>query len=98
MYFAGPADKNIKYIESSFKSNIVLRGDELYVDGDGKEIKVLEKLVHNMIYTIAKKNHISTADIKILMNSDSSGKSNGIIKDNSNENIILYTHKEPIYA
>ena len=98
MYFAGPADKNIKYIESSFKSNIVLRGDELYVDGDSKEIKVLEKLVHNMIYTIAKKNHISTADIKILMNSDSSGKSNGIIKDNSNENIILYTHKEPIYA
>ena len=98
MYFAGPADKNIKYIESSFKSNIVLRGDELYVDGDSKEIKVLEKLVQNMIYTIAKKNHISTADIQILMNSDSSGKSNGIIEDISNKDIILYTHKEPIYA
>ena len=33
MYFAGPNDKNIKLIEKNFKSNIVLRGNELLIDG-----------------------------------------------------------------
>ena len=55
MYFAGPNDKNIKLIEKNFKSNIVLRGNELLIDGTKQEIIELEKLVHNMIYTITKK-------------------------------------------
>ena len=34
MYFAGARDKNIKFIEKKFNSNIVLRGNELLLDGD----------------------------------------------------------------
>ena len=36
MYFAGASDKNIKFIETKFKSKLVLRGNELVVDGTKK--------------------------------------------------------------
>ena len=76
MYFAGARDKNIKLIEKNFDSNIVLRGDKLFIEGKKNEIEILELLVHNMVYTIAKKNNISTSDIQTLINSQHSKKNN----------------------
>ena len=102
MYFAGPGDKNIKLIEKNFDSNIVLRGDELFIEGKKNEIEILELLVHNMVYTIAKKNHISTSDIQTLINSQHSKKNNNANGHVNNialeDDVILYTHKEPVYA
>ena len=97
MYFAGPSDKNIKFIEKNFSSNIVLRGNELFVEGDKNEIAKLEKLVQDIINTILRKNNISTSDIQLLLDSNKEATI-----DNYNEitaeNIILHTHKEPVYA
>ncbi len=97
MYFAGASDKNIKFIETNFKSKIVLRGDELLVDGSKDEIKILQKLVTEMLNTILRKESISISDIKVLLNSQ-------IVNSNENkdylidEKIVLHTHKEPVYA
>ena len=38
MVFAGTQDKNIKLIESKFNSKIVLRGDQLHLDGNKNEL------------------------------------------------------------
>ena len=54
MYFAGPSDKNIKFIEKIFNSSIVLRGNKLVVDGNKNEVQKLEQLVHAMINTILR--------------------------------------------
>jgi len=70
MYFAGPSDKNIKFIDKNFSSNIVLRGNELFVEGGKNEIAKLEKLVQDMINTILRKKHISTSDIQLLLDSN----------------------------
>ena len=88
MYFAGAGDKNIKFIEKKFNSNMVLRGNELLLDGDKSEIKIIEKLVHNMINTIMRKNHISTSDIQLLLSSESN-EENYNCNDPASENIIL---------
>ena len=97
MYFAGASDKNIKFIEKSFKSKIVLRGDELLVDGSKDEIKILQKLVTEMLNTILRKESISISDIKVLLNSqiDNSNENKDYLID---EKIVLHTHKEPVYA
>ena len=96
MYFAGARDKNIKFIEKKFNSNIVLRGNELLLDGNKDEIKAIEKLVHNMVSVISRKECISVSDIEILLNSQSS--QNGVVHNDVGNSIILYTHKEPVYA
>ena len=97
MYFAGPSDKNIKFIETKFKSTIVLRGNELLVNGGKEEIQVLQRLVVDMINVITRKGSISNSDIKILLQSQSEDSNN---KDEVpiDENIVLHTHKDPVYA
>ena len=96
MYFAGSGDQNIKFIEKQFQSNIVLRGNELLVDGDKDEIKLIEKLINNIVNVISRKESIDISDIEILINSQFS--ENSIIDDSLDESIILHTHKNPIYA
>ena len=96
MYFAGASDKNIKFIETKFKSKLVLRGNELVADGTKKEIQILQQLVFDMVNVIIRKGNISTSDIEILLQSqsDSSIYENIAIDDK----IVLHTHKDPIYA
>ena len=98
MYFAGPSDKNIRFIEDKFKAKIVLRGDELLVDGDKKEIQILKKLVNEMVSVITRKESISTSDIEVLLNSQGETDKDSYINNYIDEKIILHTHKEPIYA
>jgi phosphate starvation-inducible PhoH-like protein len=98
MYFAGPSDKNIKLIDKNFNCEIVLRGNELLVEGKKTEVEKLEKLVHNIVSAIARKDNISTNDIQILINSQLENHSGSTIEDILNEQVVLYTHKEPVYA
>jgi len=97
MYFVGPSDKNIKFIETKFKSTIVLRGNELLVNGSKEEIQVLQRLVIDMVNAIIRKGSISTSDIEILLQSQGGDKND---KNSSplDENIVLHTHKDPVYA
>ena len=97
MNFAGPSDQNIKFIETKFKSTIVLRGNELLVNGSKEEIQILQRLVSDMVNSIIRKDNISTSDIKILLQSQSrdiNNKNDALV----NERIVLHTHKEPVYA
>ena len=97
MAFAGPADSNIKFIESQFKSNIVLRGDELFVDGLKDEIKKIEILIQDIIFTLNKKDFITTDDINILIHSNGHIK-NSDFGTSESDDVILYTHKGSVYA
>ena len=97
MNFAGPSDQNIKFIETKFKSTIVLRGNELLVNGSKEEVQILQRLVSDMVNSIIRKDNISTSDIKILLQSQSrdiNNKNDALV----NEKIVLHTHKEPVYA
>ena len=97
MNFAGPSDQNIKFIETKFKSTIVLRGNELLVNGSKEEVQILQRLVSDMVNSIIRKDNISTSDIKILLQSQSrdiNNKKDALV----NERIVLHTHKEPVYA
>jgi len=54
--FIGPKDENIRLIEQSFKSKIVVRGDDIIVDGTKKEVEIINLLINDMIITINNKN------------------------------------------
>ena len=74
LIFSGPSDKNLNLIEKYFDSQIVLRGSELLVNGKKDEISIIEKLVNDIIYIISKKQNITDAEIKLLLNSNGSEK------------------------
>ena len=90
MIFAGANDKNIKLIEKKFETKVVLRGNELYLDGNKNDLTFLESLVNDMIFTINQKGHIESDDINILINAtpELNGHTNSEVND-----VILYTPK-----
>ena len=92
MIFAGTGDQNIKLIENNFSSKIVLRGNELYLDGKKNELIILESLVNDIIFTIAQKGFIDNSDINTLINSSSNTDNNADI-NNKISDVILYTPK-----
>ena len=96
--FAGPDDQNIKVIENLFNSEIIMRGNQLYLSGSKEEINKIQILVNDIIYTLNKKKYITPEDINILSESKSASKINKVNDLKENENIILHTHKEPIYT
>ena len=95
--FSGPNDQNIKLIENSFKSKIVVRGNDVIVDGSKKEVDIIDALISDMIITINKKNFVDTEDINSLINLAKSGQPTSEITE-GNFPIVLHTHKGTISA
>ena len=95
--FSGPNDQNIKLIENSFKSKIVVRGSDVIVDGSKKEVDIIDALISDMIITINKKNFVDTEDINSLINLAKSGQPTSEITE-SDFPIVLHTHKGMISA
>ena len=87
--FAGPSDQNIRLIEDNFNSKIVLRGNQILLDGEKKELLILETLIDDIIFTINEKGFIDSNDVGTLISSSNdSSKSKNKIDD-----VILFTPK-----
>tara|TARA_B100001996_G_scaffold376705_2_gene358308 strand:+ start:394 stop:1326 length:933 start_codon:yes stop_codon:yes gene_type:complete len=93
MIFAGANDQNIKVLIKNYESNIVLRGDELHLDGLKKEVHKIELLINDIIFTINKKGYIEPSDLEILIHSSCDIKSKKVEDD-----VILHTHSGSIIA
>ena len=97
----GPNDQNIKLIEDTFNSKIVVRGDFIFIEGTKQEISLIELIIRDMLFTINQKGFIDLSDIKILINtSQNSNITQEKLHNTSldNDNVILYTHKNVICA
>ena len=93
MIFAGANDQNIKVLIRNYESNIVLRGDELHLDGLKKEVHKIELLINDIIFTINKKGYIEPSDLEILIHSSCDIESKKVEDD-----VILHTHSGAIIA
>ena len=96
--FAGTSDSNLNFIENKIDAKIMLRGNELYLDGKKKEITKAECLINDMISTINLKGFINEDDIETLLfsledKSNQNSDTNGLV-----DQVILYTHKGAVVA
>jgi len=97
--FAGIDDSNLKLIENKFSAKFVLRGNQLVLNGDKKELSSIESLINDIIYTINVKGYVDNDDIELLFQSDNQVKKNGQIEKNKLiDQVILYSHKGPVTA
>mgnify|MGYP001198835128 FL=1 len=95
---SGINDENIKLIEKSFESLILLRGNKITLDGKKKEIELISKIFQEMTSIAIKKDCVSINDVRTLINlSDSNDKIISNI-DSGDDVVILNSHKGPIFA
>ena len=96
--FAGTSDSNLLFIENKIKAKIMLRGNEIHLNGSKNEIAKVESLINDMVYTINLKGYINEDDIETLLFS-SENKSHEIDSKNGlADQVILYTHKGAVVA
>ena len=93
---SGPNDENIKLIEKNFQSVIVLRGNQLNLDGKKKDLELIEKIVQEMIYNGLKKEHVSKNDVNTLINFSDFDETPSV--SDRDELSVLNSHKGSIVA
>jgi len=63
----GPHDEYINLIESKFSVKIVVRGDDLIINGDDSVVESVKKLFYEIFDIIGKNKKISSDDIKTII-------------------------------
>jgi len=96
--FVGTRDQNIKVLEAQFDTKIVVRGNEVKLDGKKDELIVIESLVNDMISTISQKGFVDAEDVKSLTNLAARGKSETISRNGEDMPVVLHTHKGMVTA
>jgi len=93
----GVGDKNIKTIQEKVDAQIVIRGNDMQLDGSEGDIKLIESVVNGMMFTINNKGYVDPEDIRSYLTSDSNDKPSSL---NGSEEvpIILFTHKGSVQA
>tara|TARA_B100002052_G_scaffold296487_1_gene325057 strand:- start:565 stop:1518 length:954 start_codon:yes stop_codon:yes gene_type:complete len=98
LILSGINDENIKLLEKSFESLIVLRGNKITLDGKKKEIELISQIFQEMTSIAIKKDCVSINDVKTLINlSESNDKIISNI-DSEGDAVMLNSHKGPILA
>ena len=92
--FVGLNDNNIKILERHFDSKIIIRGNDVKLDGEKNEIEKIQLIIRNMLTLINTQGSLSENDVNDLL-ANGSLTLNNISTDNP---IVLHSHKGPIFA
>lgn len=64
----GQADEWLKIIESAFKSNILVRGNEITISGDEEEVERTARLFKELLVLLEKGHSLTAENIKVSIN------------------------------
>ena len=93
----GVGDHNIKTIQETVKTQIVIRGSAMHLDGVKDDIKRIQMVVNEMMLTINNKGFVEPEDIRNYLSSLDNGEPE-TMNCNSEEPMVLYTHKGSVNA
>jgi len=93
----GPNDKFLEMIDRKFTSDIHLRGNNLVLRGPIEEIKLIEKILKELVYILNRNKSLKESDVKTVLDLLTDGKVITSAKF-TDENIIFYASKDVIKA
>lgn len=91
----GAGDVNLRLIEDTFPGQIIVRGNEIHLDGVEKDINIVHDVIHEMIQTLNRKGSLTKKDVSQLINI--SNVENGNIQEKT-ENVIHYGRRGAIQS
>jgi phosphate starvation-inducible PhoH-like protein len=91
----GAGDVHLRLIESTFPGKIIVRGNNIHLDGVDKDINIVHDVIHEMMQTLNRKGSLTKKDVRQLINV--SNVENGNIQEKT-ENVIHYGRKGAIQS
>ncbi|MFQ6606075.1 MAG: PhoH family protein [Fidelibacterota bacterium] len=91
----GVADAHLRMISESFPTQVVVRGNQLRLRGDGEQVQLVSQVIHEMLQTLSRKGSLTPKDVRqlIQMAHVDNGESPAPV-----ENVIHYGRKGAIVA
>jgi len=86
----GCNDEHLKLIEKSFDSKVVVRGENIFIEGNAEDIDRIENLFAELIFLVNKYNKLDKEDIKTAVRIIKKGETGTESKEEI-EKIILFT-------
>jgi phosphate starvation-inducible PhoH-like protein len=102
--FTGLNDDKLNLIKDYFDSIIVLRGDNVILKGDVKELEVIERVLNEMVFLQKRQGSTSVDDVKLVLDlvdqkdEDNSKTGKSLHKSEEISNIILFRKDDYIKA
>ena len=95
--FMGVGDQNIKAIQESVDTRIVVRGNSILLEGKKNELQLIEAVINEMMLVINQKGYIEPSEIHHYLSIISDGTFE--VSDNDIEDlVVLHTHKGVVQA
>ncbi len=63
----GVADSHLKLIEDAFATKLLVRGNEVHLEGDRIQIDLIREVFHEMIQTLSRKSSLTQDDVRQLI-------------------------------
>ncbi len=89
----GVADEHVRLLNKSFSNDILVRGNEIKLEGQKNDVEMVHEIVHEMIQTLSRKGKLTKKDVLKLIKVVRS--ENGHIEDVPKE-VIHYGKKGAI--
>jgi phosphate starvation-inducible PhoH-like protein len=102
--FTGLNDEKLNLLKDYFDSIIVLRGDNVILKGDEKEIETIERVLNELVFLQKRQGSISVDDVKLVLDlvdrkdEDKPGNRKDIPRSEEISNIILFLKDDYIKA
>ncbi|MCH7611989.1 MAG: PhoH family protein [Candidatus Marinimicrobia bacterium] len=63
----GVADSNIRLLNETFSTKILIRGNDVTLDGDKNDVELVHEIIHEMIQTLTRKGSLTKKDVLQLI-------------------------------
>ncbi|MCB0703189.1 MAG: PhoH family protein [Candidatus Kapaibacterium sp.] len=86
----GANDSLLNLIESAFESTIFVRGNQIVITGDEKEVNVLDSIFKELVYMLKKNGVLNDSDVKTVIQLTTLNKSNLETFSFKNDDNVIY--------
>ncbi len=63
----GVADLNVRLLNETFSTKILVRGSDITLDGDKNDVELVHEIIHEMIQTLSRKGSLTKKDVLQLI-------------------------------
>ncbi|HJL74566.1 MAG TPA: PhoH family protein, partial [Candidatus Marinimicrobia bacterium] len=89
----GVADGHVRLLNDTFSTKILVRGNEIKLDGQKSDVEMVHEIIHEMIQTLSRKGTLTKKDVRQLIKVIQSD--NGHVEDVPDD-VIHYGRKGAI--
>jgi len=89
----GQNDRNLRVIEASMGGRVVVRGDQVLLSGEVRQVQELKRVLAELIEMVRRKRALSEEDVRYTIESRDHGESTAKLVD---EPVLIDSRREPV--